>query len=104
MPHPIVRRLTAAALFLILASAPALAAPGPASAHRSQAPRAPVVTHVPILDQLLGWLGFPAAGPLPDARGRSEKSGNGPSSGSNGVLDPLVGVLEDRGGMIDPNG
>ncbi len=101
MPHPIVRRLTAAALFLILASAPALAASGPASAHRSPTPRAPVVI---LLDQLLGWLGIPAAGPLPDVRGRSEKTGNGPSSGPNGVLDPLLGVLEDRGVLIDPNG
>lgn len=101
MPHPIVRRLTAAALFLILASAPALAAPGRASAHRSSTPRAPVVI---LLDQFLDWLGLPAAGPLPDARGRSEKSGDLPSPGLNGVLDPLLGVLEDRGVLIDPNG
>jgi hypothetical protein len=102
MCSPIVRRLTAAvALLLVLTSAaPALAASGPPPTARPHAPRGPVVTGVSLLDKLLDWLGFQAAGPLPGARGTQEKSGIG------SLLDPLYQVLdsEDHGPMIDPNG
>jgi hypothetical protein len=102
MSNPIVRRLTAAALFLVLASAPALAASGAAPARRSSAPRVPVTIRLSLLDQFLDWLGVPAAGHLPDARGRFEKGETGQTTLDN-VLE-LLEPTEDRGGMIDPNG
>jgi hypothetical protein len=102
--HPIVRRLTtAAALFLVLASAPALAAPGPTSAHGPHAPRVPVVTGLTLLDQLLDWLGFPATGDRPDVRGTHEKSGPGLPL-TSGLPDLMHTAEQERGGMIDPNG
>jgi hypothetical protein len=100
--HPIVRRLTITALLLMLAAAPALAAPGP-PAHWPHAPRVPVVTGVPLLDRLLDWLGFPAARPLPDVRGAHEKSGPGLPL-TSGLPDLMHTSEQDRGAMIDPNG
>lgn len=100
--HPIVRRLTTAVLLLMLAAAPALAAPG-RPAHRPHTPRVPVVTGVALLDQLLGWLGFPAAGDRPEVRGTHEKSGTGLPL-TSGPLDVIHAAEQERGGMIDPNG
>jgi hypothetical protein len=103
MSCPIVRRLTAAALLLVLAAAPALAAPGSTRTNRPHSPRVPVTVGVSILDRLLDWLGFPAAGDRPDIRGMHEKGSTGLPPG---LLDPLERPLEtgDHGGMIDPNG
>ena len=101
--HPMVRRLTAAALLLMLASAPALAA----TADRPHTQRVPAVTGVSLLDQFLDWLGFPAAGPPLDVRGTREKSGTGLLPPLLPGLHDLLNLLqgeEDRGGMIDPNG
>ena len=100
--HPVVRRLTVVALFLMLAAAPALAASG-LPAHRPHAPRVPVVTGVALLDRLLDWLGFPAAGDLPGDRGMHEKSGPGLPSTSS-PPDIIHTSEQERGGMIDPNG
>jgi hypothetical protein len=102
--HPIIRRLTTAVLLLMLAAAPALAASG-RPAHRPHAPRVPVLTGVALLDRLLDWLGFPAAGPRPDVRGTHEKSGPGVLPPDlNGLSEFLEGGEQERGGMIDPNG
>lgn len=103
MSHPIVRRLMAAALLLVFAAAPALAASRPTSTHRLQTPRVPIVTGVSLLDKLLDWLGFPAAGLLPDVRGTHEKSGTGLPPDPRGPLVPLLDGA-DHGPMIDPNG
>ena len=104
--HPIVRRLTTAAtLFLVLVSAPALAAPGPTSAHGPHAPRVPVVTGLPLLDQLLDWLGFPATGDRPGVRGTHEKSGTGlRPPGLNDPPELIHTADQERGVLIDPNG
>jgi hypothetical protein len=97
--HPIVRRLTITALLLMLAAGPALAAP----ANRPHPPRLPVVTGMPLLDQILDWLGFPTIGDRPDVRGTHEKSGTGLPL-TSGPPDLMHAAEQERGGMIDPNG
>jgi len=97
--HPIVRRLTATALLLALAAAPALAAP----ANRPHPSRPPVVASMPLLAQLLDWLGFPTAGDRPDVHGTHDKSGPGLPL-TSGLLDLMHAAEQERGAMIDPNG
>jgi hypothetical protein len=95
MLHFNVRRLTAAvALVLVLAAAPALAAPGPRS-HAAQPP----VASLSLLEKMLDWLGAPAAASLPGVLSVFEKStttDSGTSATSRTTLN--------RSAQIDPNG
>jgi hypothetical protein len=91
------RSLSVTVLLLVLGSVPAMAAPG----GRTHSPRTPTVTGVPMLDQLLDWLGLRAGGEIPGGRDRQQKSGTAPTGGS-GEVDSRNHV--DRGVLIDPNG
>jgi hypothetical protein len=98
MSHPKVRRLlTAVALVLVLAAAPALAAPG-LRPHAAQAP----VAGFSLLERFLGWLGFPTAEALPGQNGRYQKNTTRTpvSSSTSDAMQPTL----DRGTMLDPNG
>lgn len=103
--HPVVRRvrrLMAAALLLVLAAAPALAAPGSTRANRPHSPRIPVTTGVPMLDRLLDWLGLPAAGVPDPIPARPEKGGLLPLIPGQPPFPSQNGT--DNGPMVDPNG
>ena len=96
MLHFNVRRLTAAvALVLVLAAAPALAAPGP-RLHVTPAP----ITGLSLLDRLLDWLAGIEG--LTGHPGRYEKSTT-TTLGDPGTTGTPRTTL-NRGGMIDPNG
>jgi hypothetical protein len=91
------RSLSVTVLLLVLGSVPAMAAPG----GRTHSPRTPAVTGVPMLDQLLDWLGLRSGGKIPSGTHRQQKSGTAATGGS-GEVDSRTRL--DRGGMIDPNG
>ncbi|HEX4962436.1 MAG TPA: hypothetical protein VF173_16490 [Thermoanaerobaculia bacterium] len=100
MSHPNARRLViAAALVLVLAAAPATAAPG----MLPHPPGAPASTGLAWMSRLLDWLVFPAPGGLPEVRAWREKSTAASSSPSGGTATTKPPSTE-RGGLIDPNG
>ncbi|HSS48153.1 MAG TPA: hypothetical protein VLX28_04335 [Thermoanaerobaculia bacterium] len=100
MLHSSVRRLTAAvALVLVLAAAPALAAPG----HRPHATQAPVAG-LSLFDKVLDWLGVPAAASLHGGLQSLFQKSTGTTVSDPGTSGTTQRTTLNRGGMIDPNG
>jgi hypothetical protein len=96
MSRSIVRRLTAA---ITLVAVLCLAVPAMAAPARSHS-RTPVVLGSGLFDQILSWLEDLLPGHEAQPQGSREKTVSVPGDETSSSVTPV----DDRGGMIDPNG